>query len=257
MSSRFPKRLSAAMLASSLSIASLFTFSAFATTVTVETSHGNFIINLHDETTPITVENFLNYVSDGDYDDTIVHRTVNDFVIQAGGAKFEGTLPPTWIDTDGTILNEPLYSNVRGTIAMAKGSNVNSASSQWFINLKNNDFLDSTSNNAFTVFGEVTEGMDVVELISNESRCNTNYSGFTEVPMPNFTCTGDNVPGADNFVNIISVTITDSSTTTASSLSPVMNTSLDSSDSSGGSSGGTLGFGLLALVSLWIRKKIK
>ena len=138
--------------------------SASATIVEFTTSHGNFTVNLHDETTPITVSNFLKYINDGDYDNTVVHRVVPDFVMQAGGFEFTGTFPLTAIATDSTIQNEPVYSNVRGTIAMAKvGGNENSATSQWFVNLSDNSAggpqLDS-QNGGFTVFGEVIEGME-------------------------------------------------------------------------------------------------
>ena len=113
--------------------------SASATIVEFTTSQGTFKVNLHDETTPETVTNFLKYINDGDYDNTVVHRVVPDFVMQAGGFEFTGDFPLNAIATDSAIKNEPVYSNVRGTIAMAKlGGSVNSATSQWFVNLSDN-----------------------------------------------------------------------------------------------------------------------
>ncbi|MFT5758474.1 MAG: peptidyl-prolyl cis-trans isomerase A (cyclophilin A) [Alteromonadaceae bacterium] len=241
---------------------------SFATIVEFETSHGKFKINLHDETTPKTVENFLSYVNDGSYNDTIVHRnaltqTGENFVIQGGGFRFEGALPPVGIETRPTIVNEPLYSNVVGTIAMAKGSNANSATSQWFINLKDNSFLDSNAKGAFTAFGEViADDMTTIEAIAATPRCDLGVP-FNEIPMPNYVCT-DGGAGTENFVTIISVTISDSSVTSASSLTPVMNTSLTSTPTpttptKSSSGGGSMTWLMLSLLSLFSisRKFIK
>lgn len=225
---------------SKISLAALIMISASSAATVVEftTSHGNFKVNLHDETTPITVNNFLNYINDGDYNNTVIHRLVPGFVMQSGGFEFTGDFPLTPIATDAAIKNEPLYSNVRGTIAMAKLSgNENSATSQWFVNLSNNSgggaALDS-QNGGFTVFGEIIEGLDNIDTIATLNLCN-------DVPMPNYTteqCADANfVPGAENFVIIESVVITDATVNTASSLAAVKNTSLTpnkSSDSSGG-----------------------
>lgn len=212
---------------------SLATLNTYATIVEFQTSLGNFKVNLHDETTPKTVENFLKYVTDGDFDNTIIHRTVDDFIIQGGGARFEGTLPPTWIDTDSNIQNEPVYSNVTGTISMAKQpGNIDSANSQWFINTKNNssalDPIDIYGGGAYAVFGEVIEdGMNVVKAIEAVQRCDTGLSGFKELPMPNYTsqqCTDGAIPGVENFVTIYNVVIEDSTVNTADSLEAVKNT---------------------------------
>ncbi|AZQ85002.1 peptidylprolyl isomerase [Colwellia sp. Arc7-635] len=201
--------------------------SASATIVEFTTSHGNFTVNLHDETTPITVSNFLKYINDGDYDNTVIHRVVPDFVMQAGGFEFTGNFPLTAIATDSTIQNEPVYSNVRGTIAMAKVSgNENSATSQWFVNVTDNSAgapaLDTT-NGGFTVFGEIIAGMDNVDTITELSLCGT-------TPMPDYTaeqCSDSTfVPGTENFVTIETVTIIDSTVDTASSLNSVKNTLL-------------------------------
>lgn len=246
---------------SKLSIATLAfaSISVSATIVEFTTSHGNFKVNLHDETTPITVTNFLKYVNDDDYDNTVVHRVVSDFVVQSGGFEFTGVFPLEAIPTDSAIQNEPVYSNVRGTIAMAKVSgNENSATSQWFINLSDNSAgtaqLD-VQNGGFTVFGEVIEGMENVDTIAGLPLCSS-------IPMPGLTtgqCGDSNfVPGVDNFVTIVSVDITDPSINTADSLSPVKNTSLPVTppvtpeppkSSSGGGSIAWFGLAFTALVS--------
>ena len=238
---------------------SLFASSSYATIVEFQTSLGNFKVNLHDQTTPQTVENFLSYVNEGDYDNTIIHRTVNNFIVQGGGARFEGQLPPTWIETRGPIANEPVYSNVTATIAMAKlPGNVNSATSQWFINLRNNTYdldpIDFQGGGAFTVFGEVIEdGMDVVNAIANVERCNIDDGAFKALPMPNYSdfC-GDSsaVPSQENFVTINTVAVYDSTVVTNGDLASVPNTLYQSSTGSGPSSGGSTHWMLLLLAAL-------
>jgi peptidyl-prolyl cis-trans isomerase A (cyclophilin A) len=244
--------------------------SVSATIVEFTTSHGKFKVNLHDETTPITVANFLQYVNDGDYNNTIIHRTVDNFVVQGGGAKFEGTLPPTFIETRPIIKNEPIYSNVLGTIAMAKTNAVDSATSQWFINLSDNSGGDpklDIQNGGFTVFGEIIEnGMTTVNAIASVPRCNIKQPdvnhAFSALPMPNYSesdCTNKLVPGTENFVTIVSAVISDSTVNSADSLTPVKNTSLPVTPpvtptppkpSSGGGSIAWFGLAFTALVSI-------
>jgi peptidyl-prolyl cis-trans isomerase A (cyclophilin A) len=216
---------------SKIAIASLIIASASTSATVVEftTSQGSskssFKVNLHDETTPETVANFLKYVNDGDYNNTVVHRVEPGFVMQAGGFAFTGTLPLSPIATDSTIKNEPVYSNVRGTIAMAKVSgNENSATSQWFVNLSNNSAgsaaLD-TQNGGFTVFGEVIAGMENIDIIAGIPRCNS-------APMPDYSadnCANNFVPGVENFVTIESVIISDATVNTAGNLAAIKNTS--------------------------------
>ncbi len=204
----------------------LLSLSASATIVEFTTSHGNFKVNLHDDTTPITVSNFLNYINDGDYNNTVVHRVVPEHVMQAGGFEFTGTRPLTKIPTNSAIKNEPVYSNVRGTIAMAKqAGNANSATSQWFINLSDNSGgtarLD-IENGGYTVFGEVVEGMENVDAISGLPLC-----GSTPTPgLSPQQCSDSNfVPGTENFVTIESVTIVDATINTAENLAAIKNTS--------------------------------
>lgn len=114
---------------SSLILASFLSINAaMATIVQVKTNVGDFEINLFDEITPITVQNFLNYVSSERYDGTVIHRLLPGFVAQGGGFRFTGQLPLEAVTTNSAIINEPKLSNVRGTIAMAKlGGNPNSA----------------------------------------------------------------------------------------------------------------------------------
>ena len=210
-----------------LAALTFISLSTSATIVEFQTSHGNFKVNLHDETTPETVRNFLKYVTDEDYNNTVVHRVVPDFVMQAGGFEFTGNLPLTAIPTDNSIKNEPVYSNVRGTIAMAKvANNENSATSQWFVNLSDNSGGDpklDTQNGGFTVFGEVIEGMDNIDAIAALPLCSS-------IPMPDYSaeqCADSSfVPGTNNFVIIESVTISDPTVNSANSLTPVKNTSL-------------------------------
>jgi len=252
---------------SKASIAALtfISLSASATIVEFTTSHGNFTVNLHDETTPETVSNFLKYVTDEDYHNTVVHRVEPSFVMQAGGFEFTGSLPLTAIPTDNTVKNEPVFSNVRGTIAMAKVSgNENSATSQWFVNLADNSGGNAKldlQNGGFTVFGEVIEGMDSVDAIAGLTLCGS-------TPAPGLTaeqCADVNyVPGTENFVTIVSVDIIDATVNSATSLTPLKNTSLtvtppvtpeQPSSSSGGGSMSWLSLLFTGLIALKRRFK--
>lgn len=157
--------------------------------VALNTNYGAIVIELYATETPGTVENFLNYVNDGDYVNSFFHRSVEDFVIQGGGFKtssptFTDTSQFTEIDTDDPIENEPGISNLRGTIAMAKlGGNPDSATSQFFINLSDdNDFLDSAANNAFTVFGKILD-MTTVDTIAALPINTDNESPYGELPV--------------------------------------------------------------------------
>ncbi len=135
--------------------------------VKIETNHGSIVVELDSEKAPITVKNFLNYVERKFYDDLIFHRVIPDFMIQGGGFDKDLKQRPT----DAAIKNEAAngLKNLKGTIAMARTPDPNSASSQFFINLKDNDFLNykgpMPQDYGYAVFGKVTEGMDVVEKI--------------------------------------------------------------------------------------------
>lgn len=135
--------------------------------VTIKTSFGDIKLKLFEAEAPETVKNFLQYVDDGFFDGTIFHRVIDGFMIQGGGfnTDFEEK------DTREPIVNEAdnRLSNKRGTIAMARTMVVNSATSQFFINIKDNDFLNFSNRTpqgfGYCVFGEVSEGMDVVDKI--------------------------------------------------------------------------------------------
>lgn len=133
--------------------------------VVIVTSMGKIEVELNAEKAPISVDNFLQYVESGFYDDTIFHRVINNFMIQGGGFdKFMRKKA-----TRAEIKNEAKNGlrNDRGTIAMARTSVVDSASSQFFINHKDNDFLNHGSRDyGYAVFGKVTKGMDVVDAIA-------------------------------------------------------------------------------------------
>jgi peptidyl-prolyl cis-trans isomerase A (cyclophilin A) len=166
-------------------------FSAFATSVIMETPLGNIEIELFDDAAPGTVENFLNYVNDGDYEDSFMHRSVPGFVIQGGGFTFDaGQAFP--IPADPPIENEFKLSNIRGTIAMAKlGGDPDSATSQWFINLADNsaslDGDDGQGGGFFTVFGQVIgDGMEVADAIAALSRVDAG-GAFGQLPVIDFS----------------------------------------------------------------------
>ena len=137
-----------------------------APVVTIDTSLGKIKVKLNPEKAPISTENFLKYVDKKFYDKTIFHRVIKDFMIQGGGhtaeLKEKATLFPP-------ITNEAKngLSNLRGTIAMARTNDINSATAQFFINVVDNQRLDHKSEDryGYAVFGEVVEGMDVVDKI--------------------------------------------------------------------------------------------
>ena len=132
--------------------------------VVIETSKGIIEVELDRENAPITVENFVTYVNEGFYNGTIFHRVINGFMIQGGGFTSEG-LPK---ETHSPIILESNngLKNTRGTIAMARTMDSNSATSQFFINVEDNSLLDyGPGNPGYAVFGKVTSGMDVVDQI--------------------------------------------------------------------------------------------
>ncbi len=132
--------------------------------VDINTNQGTITLNLDKKHSPETVRNFLKYANEGFYDGTIFHRVIANFMIQGGGMTPDMSLK----ETHKPIRNESGngLSNRRGTIAMARTSNPDSATSQFFINLVDNNYLDgSQSQPGYTVFGEVINGMNVVEKI--------------------------------------------------------------------------------------------
>lgn len=133
--------------------------------VLMKTTDGDITIELYADKSPITVENFLRYADDGHYDGTVFHRVISNFMIQGGG--FDAEL--TEKETRGPIVNESKNKlhNTRGTLAMARTSDPDSAAAQFFINQRSNLRLDwSGGKDGYTVFGEVVDGMQVVDIIS-------------------------------------------------------------------------------------------
>jgi len=133
--------------------------------VELDTNMGAIVIELNEEKAPKTVENFLNYVKSGQYDGTIFHRIIDGFMIQGGGMDAEMNEKPTNAPVENEADNG--LKNEKGTIAMARTQDPHSATSQFFLNVKDNDFLNHTGKNmqgwGYTVFGKVTSGMDVIE----------------------------------------------------------------------------------------------
>ena len=136
--------------------------------ITLKTSKGDIKIKLFEEEAPITTKNFLDYIDSGFYKGTIFHRVIPGFMVPGGGFSTDFVQKPT----NDPITNEAdnQLSNRRGTIAMARTNVVDSATSQFFINLVDNDFLDfkapTPQHFGYCVFGEVVEGMDVVDAIA-------------------------------------------------------------------------------------------
>lgn len=151
--------------------------------VTVETSMGSFTMELFKEKAPITVNNFLKYVREGFYDGLTFHRVIKNFMIQGGG--LDENLQPK--KTRFAIKNEATngLSNRRGTVAMARTAVVDSATSQFFVNVVDNPFLDHKGKRpedfGYAVFGEVVEGMDVVDAIREVKT--GSQGGHTDVPL--------------------------------------------------------------------------
>ena len=135
--------------------------------VKLTTNHGDIVIELDAEKAPETVKNFLAYVEAGHYDNTIFHRVINGFMIQGGGMEPGMNQKATQAPIENEAANG--LKNKRGSIAMARTSDPHSATAQFFINTVDNDFLDFKSPSGqgwgYCVFGEVTEGMDVVDKI--------------------------------------------------------------------------------------------
>ncbi|MHC4475083.1 MAG: peptidylprolyl isomerase [Planctomycetota bacterium] len=136
--------------------------------VKLETSMGDIVIELDEKAAPVTMRNFLQYVNEGFYDETVFHRVINNFMVQGGG--FDADLVQK--QTRPPIVNEASngLKNLRGTVAMARTKNPDSATAQFFINHKDNDFLnyvkDREDRAGYAVFGKVVEGMDVVDAIA-------------------------------------------------------------------------------------------
>ena len=157
--------------------------------ITIKTSLGDIVLELFEKEAPVTAKNFIQYVTSGHFKGTIFHRVIDGFMIQGGGfdTSFRQiqTLPP--------IKNEATaeLKNARGTIAMARTSDINSATCQFFINLVDNGFLDHRDNTSsgfgYCAFGKVTDGMDVVDKIA---KVKTSSKGMhADVPVENVIIT--------------------------------------------------------------------
>ncbi len=188
MSHRLLLGLAAVLLSSPLS---------FSQTVRMTTNFGTIDVVLMPESAPKTVENFLRYVRNGDYTNTFFHRFVNNFVIQAGGFKWDSRLGPVPVNEYEKVTNEYKVANTRGTIAMAKlNGEKDSATNQWFFNLADNTTkLDTTNNGGFTVFGKVANDASQA-VIDRMTGPNTGVnitaydSVFNEIPLFNYNRTG-------------------------------------------------------------------
>jgi len=151
--------------------------------VKLHTNYGTITLELYADKAPVTVENFLTYVKDGFYNGTIFHRVISNFMIQGGGMepgmKEKATNAPIKNEADNGLSNE------RGTIAMARTMEPHSASAQFFINVKDNTFLNHSSPTpngwGYAVFGRVVDGMDVVDKIKEVQTGNAGY--HQDVPV--------------------------------------------------------------------------
>jgi len=246
-----------------VAMAVLFAPAANATIVQFQTVLGPFEVNLYDQATPATVANFMAYVNAGAYNNTVFHRAVTGFVAQGGGFTYQGSPNLGSVVQNAAVVNEPKYSNVRGTIAMAKlGGNANSATNQWFINLGNNSANLDVQNGGFTVFGQVIgNGMDVLDAINALPKF-AFQSPFDSIPLRDYTQQNftDNVAPTDrHLVVVTSIVVIDGAANTAASLSPAPNTLINqttttppttTASSGGGGGGGAMGLGSLLSLGL-------
>ncbi|MEO6184922.1 MAG: peptidylprolyl isomerase [Steroidobacteraceae bacterium] len=147
--------------------------------VRFETSLGSFTLELDAEKAPVSVENFLSYVDDGFFDGLIFHRVIPGFMIQGGGMLPDMSQKKNKAQIKNEATNG--LKNDRGTVAMARTNEVNSATSQFFINLSDNDFLNhSPGNYGYAVFGKVVDGMDTIDRIAKERT--SRRKGHDDVP---------------------------------------------------------------------------
>jgi peptidyl-prolyl cis-trans isomerase B (cyclophilin B) len=152
------------------------------TQVQMKTTMGDLVIDLDSEAAPMSVKNFLEYANDGFYDGTIFHRVINGFMVQGGGMDKEMNSKPN----NDPIINEAAngLKNDRGTLAMARTSDPDSATNQFFINHKDNDFLNYSGPTpdkiGYAVFGKVAEGMDIVDAIAEVETTRSGH--YDDVP---------------------------------------------------------------------------
>lgn len=257
-------RVSLLTAAAVLTVLSLFPRIADATVVQFQTVLGDFEVNLYDNATPRTVGNFLNYVQTGGYTDSIIHRVSPNFIVQGGGFKTDLNAQLSTIAANAPVVNEPSYSNVRGTIAMAKlGGNPNSATNQWFFNLANNAANLDSQNGGFTVFGEVTAGgMAVVDAIAALPTFPF-AAPMGELPLQGYSANDFNgaVPLTNsNLIIVTAVVVTDSTVDSAgvAGLNPTPTTAASTgggSPASGGGGGGSISLLSLLALSLFASRR--
>ncbi|WP_404343216.1 peptidylprolyl isomerase [Pseudoalteromonas mariniglutinosa] len=236
------------------SLLCLFSFISHATVVEMQTSQGTITIHLFDQHTPKTVNNFLAYIGDEAYDNTVIHRSVDNFVIQGGGFTFTDKF--TAINTLDAVSNEPVLSNVKGTIAMAKQEgNADSATSQWFFNLKDNSSNLDRQNGGFTVFGQIsTDSYAVVDAITELQHCG-------EIPVVNLTAEqcadSSTVLNPENLVTINKVLVLDDDPNSSADLTPTANTLINEQPDTGDddSSSGSMAWLLALLGMTCLRRK--
>jgi len=152
--------------------------------MTIETSLGNIDIELFDDNAPITVANFKQYVNANFYDNTVFHRVIKGFMIQGGGFLADGSEKETNAPIILEDTNKTKLSNTKGTIAMARTMDPNSATSQFFINTTDNYFLnfEDSLNPGYAVFGKVVSGMDIVLKIENV-QTTTKHGNYSDWPV--------------------------------------------------------------------------
>lgn len=167
------------------------------TQVTFHTTLGDITIEVDHEKAPISAANFVQYAEDGFYNGTIFHRIIPSFVVQGGGLEADMQQKENRAPIENEADNG--LKNLKGTLSMARTMDPNSATSQFFINLKDNDFLDHTAKNAqgwgYAVFGRVVDGMDVVEAMAKVKT--GSRQGHQDVPVEDIVVEKTSVKKAD------------------------------------------------------------
>jgi peptidyl-prolyl cis-trans isomerase A (cyclophilin A)/peptidyl-prolyl cis-trans isomerase B (cyclophilin B) len=148
--------------------------------ITIETNHGDIVVELFEDDAPQSSANFRQYAEDGFFDGTVFHRVIPNFMIQGGGMTEDLSRKSTRAPIENEAANG--RKNVRGTLAMARTARADSATSQFFINLRDNSFLDHGGRDyGYAVFGQVAEGMDVVDAIAGVET--GHRAGHDDVPL--------------------------------------------------------------------------